>query len=113
MDYVWEHPACTAESCRLGLAPRRTLKDSTVRTVLRNLEEKGYVTHGVEGRTFIYRPLETRRNVAVEAARRLIDHFCHGSVDEFLVGLVDNQVLNAQQLRRLAEKIAQKRGKKS
>jgi BlaI family transcriptional regulator, penicillinase repressor len=113
MDYVWEHPACTAEGCRLGLAPRRALKDSTIRTVLRNLEEKGYVTHEVEGRTFIYRPLESSRNVAVEAAQRLIDQFCGGSVEDFLVGLVDNQVLEPRQLRRLAEKIASRKGKKA
>jgi predicted transcriptional regulator len=106
MDYVWEHPGGTAEGCRIGLGPQRALKDSTIRTVLRNLEEKGYVTHDVEGRTFLYRAVETPRNVAVEAAQRLIDQFCGGSVEDFLVGLVDNQVLEPRQLRRLAEKIA-------
>jgi predicted transcriptional regulator len=113
MDFVWEHPGCTAETCREGLAPRRMLKDSTIRTVLRKLEEKGYVTHDVVGRTFVYRAVETPRNVAVEAAQRLIDQFCGGSVEDFLVGLVDNEVLEPKQLRRLAEKIAsRKQGKK-
>jgi hypothetical protein len=45
MDYVWAHPNCTAEMCREGLAGKRRLKDSTVRTILRKLEEKGYVKH--------------------------------------------------------------------
>jgi BlaI family transcriptional regulator, penicillinase repressor len=106
MDYVWAHPGCTAEMCREGLAAQRALKDSTIRTVLKKLEEKGYVNHDVAGRTFIYRPVDTPRNVAVEAAQRLIDQFCGGSVEDFLVGLVDNQVLEPKQLRRLAEKIA-------
>jgi BlaI family penicillinase repressor len=106
MGYVWEHPGCTAETSREGLAPHRVLKDSTIRTVLRKLEEKSYVTHDVVGRTFVYRAVETPRNVAVEAAQRLIDQFCGGSVEDFLVGLVDNQVLEPKQLRRLAEKIA-------
>jgi predicted transcriptional regulator len=105
MDYVWAHPGCTAEMCREGLAAQRALKDSTIRTVLRKLEEKGYVNHDVAGRTFVYRPVDTPRNVAVEAAQRLIDQFCGGSVEDFLVGLVDNQVLEAKQLRRLADKI--------
>jgi BlaI family transcriptional regulator, penicillinase repressor len=112
IDYVWAHPGCTAEMCRQGLAPRRALKDSTIRTVLRNLEEKGYVSHDVHGRTFVYRAVETPRNVAVEGAQRLIDQFCGGSVEEFLVGLVDNQVLEPRELRRLAEKIALRKGKK-
>jgi BlaI family transcriptional regulator, penicillinase repressor len=112
LDYVWAHPDCTAEMCREGLASRRRLKDSTVRTILRKLEEKGYLTHTVEGRTFIYRASDTRRNVAVEAVHQLITRFCGGSVEELLVGLVDNQLLEPKQLQRLAEKIASRKEKK-
>jgi BlaI family transcriptional regulator, penicillinase repressor len=111
MDYVWAHSGCTAEQCREGVAPARALKDSTVRTILRNLEEKGYLSHGVEGRTFHYRPLDSPRNVAVQAAQQLIDRFCGGSVEELLVGMVDNQVLEPKQLQRLAEKIASRKEK--
>lgn len=113
MDYVWTHPRCTAEMCREGVAGERTLKDSTIRTILRNLEEKGYVTHDVDGRTFIYRALDTKRNVAVQAAQQVIERFCGGSVEELLVGLVDHQVLEPKQLQKLAEKIASRREKKS
>jgi BlaI family transcriptional regulator, penicillinase repressor len=112
LDYVWAHPDCTAEMCREGLAGRRRLKDSTVRTVLRKLEEKGYVTHTVESRTFIYRASDTKRDVAAEAVHQLITRFCGGSVEELLVGLVDNQLLEPKQLRRLAEKIASRKEKK-
>jgi BlaI family penicillinase repressor len=113
MDYVWAHPNCTAEMCREGLASQRRLKDSTIRTILRKLEEKGYVTHAVDGRTFVYRAVDTRRNVAVQAAKQLIDRFCDGSVEELLVGLVDNQLLEPRQLQRLAEKIASRKEKKA
>jgi predicted transcriptional regulator len=112
MDYVWAHPGCTAETCREGLARQRALKDSTIRTILRKLEEKGYVTHKVDGRTFVYRAVDSRRNVAVQAAQQLIDRFCGGSVEELLVGLVDNQVLQPKQLQRLAEKIASRKENK-
>jgi BlaI family penicillinase repressor len=112
MDFVWAHPGSTAETCREGLAGERPLKDSTIRTILRNLEEKGYVSHEVDGRTFVYRAVDTKRNVAVQAAQQLIDRFCGGSVEELLVGLVDNQVLDLKQLQRLTEKIASRRGKK-
>jgi BlaI family penicillinase repressor len=111
MDYVWAHPNCTAETCREGLFKERKLKDSTIRTVLRKLEEKQYVTHIVDGRTFVYRPVETKRNIAVEAAQQLINRFCGGSVEELLIGLVDNQLLEPKQLRRLAEKIALRKEK--
>lgn len=113
MDYVWSHAGCTAEMCREGVAAERVLKDSTIRTILRNLEEKGYVSHQVDGRTFVYRAVDTPRNVAVQAAEQLIERFCGGSVEEFLVGMVDNQVLDSRQLQRLAEKIAARKEKKA
>jgi predicted transcriptional regulator len=53
MDYVWTRGPCSAESCREALVATRPMKDSTVRTVLRRLEEKGFVSHEIQGRTFI------------------------------------------------------------
>jgi len=112
MDFVWTHPDGTAEACREGLLGRRALKDSTIRTVLRRLEEKGYVTHAVQGRTFLYRAAETQRNVAAGFVAQLVEKFCGGSMEELLVGLVDSQVLKPAQLRQLAEKVAARKGKK-
>jgi BlaI family penicillinase repressor len=112
MDYVWTHPDCTAELCREGLASRRVFRESTIRTILKNLEKKGYVTHEVRGRTFFYRAVDTKRSVTIEAARQLIDRFCGGSVKELLVGLVDNQVIKPGELRKLADEIASRKEKK-
>ena len=108
MDYIWSHGPVTAESCREALASARAMKDSTIRTVLRRLEEKGYVTHEVEGRTFIYKPSDGRQNVAVRAVKNIIDRFCGGSVEELVLGMVDNEVLDQKQLQRLARKIAER-----
>lgn len=113
MDFVWAHPSSTAEDCREGVAGQRALKESTMRTVLHNLEEKGYVTHTVKGRTYVYRPAETKRNAAARAAQQIIDRFCGGSAAELLIGLVDNRVLNPRQLQQLAAEIAARKEKKS
>jgi predicted transcriptional regulator len=108
MDYIWGHGPTTAESCREALASTRPMKDSTIRTVLRRLEEKQYVTHEVEGRTFVYRALDRRQNVAVRAVRNIIDRFCGGSAEELVLGMVDNEVLDERQLERLARKILER-----
>ena len=84
-----------------------------MRTVLRRLEEKGYVTHTVDGRTYIYKAADARTNVAARAVRHLIDKFCGGSAEELVIGLVKNEVLDAKQLERLARRIAQQKGRKS
>src|SRR5271154_5960915 len=109
MDFVWTHGPCTAESCREALAATRPMKDSTVRTVLRRLEQKGFVAHVIDGRTFIYRAAEARQNVAVRAVKSIIDRFCGGSAEELVVGMVNNAVLDRKQLQRLAHKIAQRK----
>ena len=107
MDYVWSHGPCSSEECREALADARPMKESTIRTVLRRLEEKGYVAHELNGRTFIYRAAEARQNVAVRAVKNIIDRFCEGSAEQLVIGLVDNQVLDRRQLERLTRKIAQ------
>jgi BlaI family transcriptional regulator, penicillinase repressor len=109
MDYVWAHGPCSAESCREALAPTRLMKESTVRTILRRLEQKGFVSHAVEGRTYIYRAAEGRQNVAVRAVKSIIDRFCGGSAEELVVGMVNNAVIGRGQLERLARKIAQEK----
>jgi len=108
MDYIWSHGPSTAESCREGLASSRPMKDSTIRTVLRRLEEKGYLSHLVDGRTFIYRAADQPQNVAVRAVKNIIDRFCGGSAEELVLGMVDNEVLDRKQLERLARKIAER-----
>jgi BlaI family transcriptional regulator, penicillinase repressor len=104
LSVVWRRAAINAEQVREELG--RPLKDSTIRTVLRRLEEKGYLTHSVEERTFVYRPAETRQRVAGRAVKRIVDWFCEGSVEALLVGMVDSKVLDRAELQRLAERIA-------
>jgi BlaI family transcriptional regulator, penicillinase repressor len=102
---VWRVGDVTAEQVREELG--RPLKDSTIRTVLRRLEEKGYVAHSVENRTFLYRPAESRQRVAGRAVKRIVDWFCEGSVEALLVGMVDSKVLDRAELQRLADRIAE------
>jgi BlaI family transcriptional regulator, penicillinase repressor len=101
---VWRLGDVTAEKVREEVG--RPLKDSTIRTVLRRLEEKGYLAHSVENRTFIYRPAESRQRVAGRAVKRIMDWFCEGSVEALLVGMVDSKILGREELQRLAERIA-------
>ena len=110
MQLIWATDRLTAETVREKLA--RRLKESTVRTVLRRLEEKRYVTHTVEGRTYVYQATQPLGRVAAKAVQRIVDWFCNGSVEEVLVGMVDSAMLDQRQLRMLADKVAKaKRGK--
>jgi len=101
---VWRRGSVTADQVREELD--RPLKDSTVRTVLRRLEEKGYLAHSLDDRAFVYRPVQSQQRVAGRAVKRIVDWFCEGSVEALLVGMVDSRMLGHAELERLAERIA-------
>jgi BlaI family penicillinase repressor len=103
LSVIWRLGETTADQVREELD--RPLKDSTIRTVLRRLEEKGYLAHAVDNRTFIYRPAESPQKVAGRAVQRIVDWFCAGSVEELLVGMVDSKVVSRAELERLARRI--------
>jgi predicted transcriptional regulator len=115
LELIWAHGVQSADQVREALlAQRRPLKESTVRTVLKRLEEKGYLEHSTENRTFLYRPLATRQAVAGRAVQRIVDWFCQGSVETLLAGMVDSAVLDRKELQRLADRIvAAKKGRKT
>jgi BlaI family penicillinase repressor len=111
MHIVWNHSEVTAEWVRQALASQQPMKDSTVRTILRRLETKGYVSHRAEGRTYVYQPVDGSQFVAAEAVLGIIDRFCNGSVESLLVGLVDRKIISPDRLQLLAERLATEKQK--
>ena len=110
MEIVWKKSSCTAEDIREALADRHPMKESTARTMLKRLEEKGYVRHKVEGRTNVYSGIDAPQSIAAKAVRQIIDRLCGGSVEQLLVGMVDDDVLDERELERLAQRIKRNAG---
>ena len=111
MDVLWKRPQSTAEDVRGALAARHPMKDSTSRTILKRLEEKGYVKRHVEGRTNVYRVSERPWNLAVTAVQQIIDRLCGGSVEQLITGMVDRELLDEAELRKLAEKLVRRKNR--
>jgi len=109
MSVVWDRGSATGEQVREVLASRHPMKESTARTVLTRLEEKGYLTHTVDGRTNVYRGVDEPQSVAAGAVRQIIERLCGGSVEQLLIGMVDDEVLSERELQRLAQKIARRK----
>ena len=105
LDFVWSKGSATAEEVRENLLPEHPLKDSSVRTILRRLEARGYLKHRIEGKTFVFEAKASASSVAVRAVRHLIERFWEGSAEQFLAGMVDAKVLTPQTLQRLAKKV--------
>ena len=113
MQVVWDRGALKAEEIRLELESTHDLKDSTVRTLLRRLEQKGALEHTVEGRAFVYRPKVQADSFAAKAVRGIADKFCRGSISSLLMGMAGDDLVSADELRELADKIEQSAQEKS
>jgi len=112
LSAVWNHGEATAEQVRTAMSAHKPLKESTVRTLLRRIEEKGYLRHRTEGRTYVYSGCEEPNRLAASAVGQIIDRFCGGSLEQLLTGMVDAEVVDRAELRRLARKLgAEKKGR--
>ena len=98
MRAVWDAAPCTVEAVHQTVSRNRSLKETTIRTLLRRLEQKGYLTHEEEGRAYVYRAVEPARSLAARAVRQIIDRFCQGSVEELVSGMVEAKVLSKREM---------------
>jgi BlaI family transcriptional regulator, penicillinase repressor len=107
LELIWQRGETTADQLRESLP--RPLKDSTIRTILRRLEEKGYLSHTVDLRTFVYRPTQSRQTVASRAVRRIAEWFCEGSVEDLMVGIITSDALSESELQKVSDRLMKMR----
>jgi BlaI family penicillinase repressor len=101
MEVLWERGSATVAEVRGALAD--DLAYNTVLTILRRLEEKGYLGHEEEGRAHRYFPLVERDQVRRSALRRLLDRVFAGSPELLLNHLVSERKLSESEVRRLRQ----------
>ncbi len=113
MEVIWKRGKATAAEIQIELVNHRPLKDSTIRTVLLRLEDKGYVRHEVDGRTFVYSCLQAPGNLAARAVQQIVDKFCQGSLEILLAGMVNDELVDPDELRKMVDRLAhEKRSKR-
>ena len=113
MRVLWELGEATADEIRAALPD--DLHDSTVRTLLRQLEKRGFAGHEVRGRTFVYRPLLEKENVRSQAISGLLRKFFGGSAKVLVQHLIRDEHLDLDEIRQLVTESGKKprrRGKK-
>jgi len=112
MRAVWDAEPCTVEAVHQAVSRTRSLKETTTRTLLRRLEQKGYLKHEADGRVYVYRAVEPARSLAARAVRQIIDRFCQGSMEDLVSGMVEANVLSEKDREGLEEFVRRHRGDK-
>lgn len=106
MKEVWRRGKATVHDVRAALEKRRRkLAYTTVLTTLRNLEEKGYLGHEVEGRSHVYFPRVEERAAARHALRDLIDRLFDGSHVRLVDALLEDEELTKREFEALRREV--------
>jgi predicted transcriptional regulator len=104
MTWLWANGSGTVGEVKEGLGD--PLAYTTVLTILRNLEAKGFLRREDDGRAHRYFPRVQQKAARRRALRRLIDTLFLGSPEALLSHLVDEHDLSPAELRRIAKRLA-------
>jgi predicted transcriptional regulator len=109
MEIVWERGEVSAAEVRTALSRTRAVARNTVRTLLGRMEEKGWLTHREDGRTFLYRAAEPRREAIGRKVREVVETVCGGSPETLVAALLDYRGLRHDELKRIRQMLDQAR----
>ena len=115
MDVVYARGEAAASDVQEALPDAPSY--SSVRTLLRILEEKGHLKHREEGPRYVFMPTEPRTKASRSALQRVVQTFFDGSLSSTVAALVDGEggKLSAEELQRIEAiiKTAKSRSKQS
>jgi predicted transcriptional regulator len=105
MTVLWEQGTATVGEVVAALKKKRAATYSTVQTILRILEAKGYVTHDKVMRAFVYRPLVDERQARRRALRQLVTRLFDGSPSLLVLDVLEDESIDPKELARLKKLI--------
>jgi len=108
MNIVWKLEQATVREVKNALPKRKPLAYTTVLTVMRVLERKGFLRHETMNRTYVYYPTVTREEVMESSLRHLANRLFDGSPELLVVHVLESQELSPDELRRLKQLITSK-----
>jgi len=109
MDVLWTLGSANTTDVLKALPGDEQLAYTTVLTTLRILEEKGYLRHTKDGKSFVYHPVVDRTEVRRGALRHLVSRFFQNSPELLVSNLIADEQLTPKHLQRLKKMIEESR----
>jgi len=105
MKIVWKVDRATVRDVYEALREKRAVAYTTVMTMMRILEEKGYLKKTLVDRAHVYRPTKPRQQVVGALVREFIERVFDGAPDRLLLHLAKDQALTDKQRRLIKQLI--------
>jgi len=108
MKVVWERQTTTVRDVYEALLERRKVAYTTVMTMMKILEQKGYLIRNQVDRAYVYRPAEPKNRVIRAMVRDFVNRVFNGSAEPLLVHLIEDRRLSRKDLEEIAHMIRRK-----
>lgn len=101
MELVWDRRQASVLEITTALNLQRKIARNTVRTLMERMEEKGWLRHHSEGRSFIYTPTVPREESLGQRVLDMVDKACGGNPEKLMMALLQYRGLSEEEARRI------------
>lgn len=109
LEILWRLGEGTIDDLLRASEKNNPLNYKTVQTVLRVMETKKFVSHSVRGRAFVYQTRVKPHEIRRISLRSLLEKYFRGSRSELLVNLLEDERIEADELRELENLVRSQR----
>ena len=102
---IWQLEEATVRDVYEALLERRKIAYTTVMTMMKILEQKGYLNKSQEERAYLYQPARPKKQVIRGMVREFVDRVFNGSAEPLLLHLVEDRRLTEKELREIQRMI--------
>ena len=111
LQILWESGEATVEDVVNAHSPRNRPNYKTTQTLLRIMEEKGFIAHESRGRVFVFKPLIPRETIDQQSVRALLSQNFGGSATGLFLNLLEATTIKEKDLDELEAQIREYRKK--
>lgn len=112
MNRIWDLGECTIKEVQGSLPADRDLAYTSVATVMKILEQKGFLASRKADRAHTFRPLVTREEYATVTLRHVSENMFQGDPGTMVMRLLDDSRLSAEELERIRNFVDERLGSK-
>jgi len=105
MKIVWRREQATVREVYEELLELRKIAYTTVMTVMRTLEQKGYLKSSQDERAYVYAPTHPQSQIIKGMVREFVDRVFNGSAERLVAHLLEDRRLTEPELREIARMI--------
>ena len=113
MECIWKHGELSVNDVRVLLTQKRQVARNTVRTLLERMEEKGWLKHREESRTYFYSAARPKQTTVGEKISDVVERVCGGSPEMLMAALISFRGLTPGELNRIRQMLDDARLRKA